>query len=196
MKQHITVEQLQELSEEFINPIIQKEWGELKTVAKQYYVDICKRYFNIGKMIEIIKLNKIRRETGEWINREWIECDKFHCRKWWFIQKNDIYTDGLELCDALWEMVKIVLLTEQNKKTGEVKTYKPKFLFGDIVVINKDEIGVILKTWNGNEYDSTSYEVYNRMTNKPELYYEDEIERYKVRHKYLNKEEMQYQEGK
>ena len=33
------------------------------------------------------------------------------------------------------------------------------------------------------------------MTNKIETYLEKEIERYKVRHKYLNEEEMEYQRG-
>ena len=68
-----------------------------------------------------------------------------------------------------------------------------KFLFGDIVVINNTQIGVVVKTWK-TRY-TYEYEVYNRMTDKIEGYLEDQVERYKVRHKYLNEEEMEYQWG-
>ena len=69
----------------------------------------------------------------------------------------------------------------------------PKFLFGDIVVINENQIGVILKAWERNL--GYYYEVYNRMTNSIREYDESVIERYRVRHKYLNDEEMEYQYG-
>jgi len=68
-----------------------------------------------------------------------------------------------------------------------------KFLFGDIVVVNRNQIGVVLKTWDKISLDTYEYEIYNRMTNKIELYLEKDIERYRVRHKYLNEEEMEYQ---
>jgi hypothetical protein len=67
---------------------------------------------------------------------------------------------------------------------------KPKFLFGDIVVVNGTQIGVILKTWSNKIFE---YEIYNRMTNRIEEYVECDVERYRVRHKYLNEEELEYQ---
>lgn len=63
-----------------------------------------------------------------------------------------------------------------------------KFCFGDIVVIEGSLIGVIVKQW----CDKT-YEVYVRNFNTIRSYKEDEIERYMVRHKYLNEEELEYQ---
>ena len=69
----------------------------------------------------------------------------------------------------------------------------PKYLFGDIVVVNKDQIGVIVKTWEKSSLDTYEYEIYNRMTRCIEEYLEENVERYKVRHKYLNEEEMYYQ---
>ena len=68
-----------------------------------------------------------------------------------------------------------------------------KFLFGDIVIINKNQIGVIVKTWDKLLINTYEYEVYNRITNQIETYLEKDIERYRVRHKYLNEEEMEYQ---
>lgn len=68
-----------------------------------------------------------------------------------------------------------------------------KFLFGDIVVINKNQVGVVVKTWGNIKRNTFEYEVYNRMSSNIETYFESEIERYKVRHKYLNEEEMEYQ---
>jgi hypothetical protein len=68
-----------------------------------------------------------------------------------------------------------------------------KFLFGDIVVINNNQIGVVVKTWEEISLNTYKYEVYNRMTNNIETYLEKDIERYRVRHKYLNEEEMEYQ---
>ena len=67
-----------------------------------------------------------------------------------------------------------------------------KFLFGDIVVVEDCLIGVIVKSWQstvrGNYYD-----VYVRNYNCIIEFDEDSIERYKVRHKELNEEEMYYQ---
>lgn len=68
---------------------------------------------------------------------------------------------------------------------------KPLFLFGDIVVVDECFIGVIVKTWEHNDY--YTYEVYVRNANGIIEYTEEEIERYKVRHKELNEEEMCYQ---
>jgi hypothetical protein len=68
-----------------------------------------------------------------------------------------------------------------------------KFLFGDIVVINENQIGVVVKAWEKFSSNTYEYEIYNRMTSRIETYLEDEVERYRVRHKYLNEEEMEYQ---
>lgn len=70
-----------------------------------------------------------------------------------------------------------------------------KFLFGDIVVINRKQIGVVVKTWGKIALNTYEYEIYNRMTNKIEAYLEKDVERYRVRHKYLNGEEMECQWG-
>lgn len=67
-----------------------------------------------------------------------------------------------------------------------------KFLFGDIVVVERFLIGVIVKSWKSNK-KGNYYEVYVRNYNEIKEYNEDEIERYKVRHKELNEEEMYYQ---
>lgn len=63
-----------------------------------------------------------------------------------------------------------------------------KFCFGDIVVVNEDLIGVIVKSWLDKTHD-----VYVREYNSIHSYKESEIERYMVRHKYLDEVEMDYQ---
>lgn len=63
-----------------------------------------------------------------------------------------------------------------------------KFCFGDIVVIDGNLIGVVVKCWTSRTYD-----VYVRVTNTICSYKETEMERYMVRHKYLDEEELQYQ---
>lgn len=72
-----------------------------------------------------------------------------------------------------------------------------KFCFGDIVVVEDNLIGVVVKSWVHSEKASTCnsirYEVYVRMYNEIKEYREEEIERYMVRHKYLDDEEMEYQ---
>lgn len=69
-----------------------------------------------------------------------------------------------------------------------------KLLFGDICVVEKGLIGVVVKCWGrsakGNE---PTYEVYVRMYNGIKEYGASEVERYQVRHKYLNEEELYYQ---
>lgn len=70
-----------------------------------------------------------------------------------------------------------------------------KYTFGDIVVVDGIEIGVIVKSWihltdNGKEYN---YDVYVREYNAIKNYKEEEIQRYMVRHKYLSEEEQKYQ---
>ncbi len=70
-----------------------------------------------------------------------------------------------------------------------------KFFFGDIVVVDGENIGVIVKSWIsmlGNK-ERFNYEVYVRMYNSIKEYPESKIERYGVRHKYLSDEEKEYQ---
>jgi hypothetical protein len=68
---------------------------------------------------------------------------------------------------------------------------KQKFLFGDIVVVDGVLIGVVVKTWEDKK--GFYYEVYVRSYNGIREYREEEIDRYRVRHKELNGEELYYQ---
>jgi hypothetical protein len=69
-----------------------------------------------------------------------------------------------------------------------------KYTFGDIVVVENNLIGVIVKSWMALiSKKSICYDVYVRNYNSIKEYQESEIERYMVRHKYLNEEEMEYQ---
>lgn len=69
---------------------------------------------------------------------------------------------------------------------------KAKFLFGDIVVVDESSIGVIVKTWERSD-GTFYYEVYVRLANRIIEYEENDIERYRIRHKYLSEEELVYQ---
>lgn len=73
-----------------------------------------------------------------------------------------------------------------------------KYTFGDIVIVDGENLGVVVKCWLGNILKPKNervpkYEVYVRMYNGIVNYKEDEIERYLVRHKYLSEEEKEYQ---
>lgn len=69
-----------------------------------------------------------------------------------------------------------------------------KFAFGDIVVVENDLIGVVVKSWfNIKNKTDVTHEVYVRTFNRIKEYKEDEMQRYMVRHKYLNEEELQWQ---
>ena len=107
MKQHITVEQLKGLSYEK-QVKIATAIGQYVTCIRfdkngdEYLIlNILSEHITIGKMIEIIEPVKILR-----INGEWTDGTK---RKWWFVEKGDIYFEKLKLCDALWEMMKNLL---------------------------------------------------------------------------------------
>lgn len=65
-----------------------------------------------------------------------------------------------------------------------------RFCFGDIVVVEDSLIGVVVKSWTGNP---PRHEVYVRMFNSIREYSESEMERYMVRHKYLDDEELDWQ---
>ncbi len=67
-----------------------------------------------------------------------------------------------------------------------------KFCFGDIVVVEETLIGVVVKSWIGNT-TGTTHDIYVRELNCIKNYQENEIQRYMVRHKHLNDEELEYQ---
>ena len=69
-----------------------------------------------------------------------------------------------------------------------------KYCFGDIVVIEGNLIGVIVKSWwRSLEGGEPSYDVYVRMTEQICNYPESQIQRYMVRYKYLDDQEMYWQ---
>lgn len=67
------------------------------------------------------------------------------------------------------------------------------FLFGDIVVVDEMRTGVIVKSWAASNRREAHYDVYVRMDDEIREYNESDIHRYGVRHKYLNEEELEYQ---
>lgn len=67
------------------------------------------------------------------------------------------------------------------------------YTFGDIVVVDKENIGVIVESWLPIKNGCVKHEVYVRMYNCIKEYKEKEIQRYMVRHKYLSDEEKNYQ---
>ena len=69
-----------------------------------------------------------------------------------------------------------------------------KFCFGDIVVVNGDEIGVIVKCWQRSARGKEpEYDVYCRIMDNIESIPESKIQRYMVRHKYLDEQELTWQ---
>lgn len=68
-----------------------------------------------------------------------------------------------------------------------------QFCFGDIVVVEGYLIGVVVKCWGRCNRREGSYEVYVRIFNGIKEYNESDVQRYMVRHKYLNDEELEYQ---
>lgn len=70
-----------------------------------------------------------------------------------------------------------------------------KYCFGDIVVVEDSLIGVIVKSWGeSNRGAERNYDIYVRMFNSIKNYPESQVQRYMVRHKYLNEEEIEYQQ--
>ncbi len=71
-----------------------------------------------------------------------------------------------------------------------------KLCFGDIVVVDNYQIGVVVKCWCGSlQGNPPSYDVYVSSYNTIVNYPENKVERYMVRHKYLNEEEIKYQKN-
>lgn len=67
------------------------------------------------------------------------------------------------------------------------------FCFGDIVVVDGCEIGVVVKSWCGSRAKEPEHEVYVRTYNRIKTYKESEMQRYMVRHKYLDNQELEWQ---
>jgi len=71
-----------------------------------------------------------------------------------------------------------------------------KFCFGDMVVVKGNLIGVVVRDWLKRTYDDKlvpHHAVYVRYFNEIQDFREDQMERYMVRHKYLDKKEIIYQ---
>lgn len=65
----------------------------------------------------------------------------------------------------------------------------PKFQFSNVVVVDEDFIGVILKTWEDKE--GYNYDIYVRSFNEIKNYQESEIKHF-VYSKELSEEEKEY----
>lgn len=71
-----------------------------------------------------------------------------------------------------------------------------KLLFGDIVVVDRDQIGVVVKCWGvDNHGNEPKYEVYVRNYHGVKEYPASAVERYQIRHKYLDEQELDWQEA-
>lgn len=69
-----------------------------------------------------------------------------------------------------------------------------KYCFGDIVVVHGDEIGVVVKSWQSmTKGREGTHEVYCRMSGVIEEIPESQIQRYMVRHKFLDEQELEWQ---
>lgn len=69
-----------------------------------------------------------------------------------------------------------------------------KLVFGDIVVVETDLIGVVVKCWGvDNHGNEPKYEVYVRNHRGVKEYSASDVERYQVRHKELDEQELEYQ---
>lgn len=70
---------------------------------------------------------------------------------------------------------------------------KPKFQFGNVVVIDKDKIGLICKTWQSSLGDNSkyNYDVYVRSYNQIQNFTEAQIKHY-VFHKELIADEFEF----
>lgn len=70
-----------------------------------------------------------------------------------------------------------------------------KLTFGDIVVVDGQYLGVVVKSWLPvlGKNKEPKHEVYVRMLNAIKEYKESKLQRYMVRHKYLPEDEVEYQ---
>jgi len=113
MKQHITVEQLEELEPEKYIKLVEKEYGT-SMCNKYAKIENCKRLFNIGKLIEILE-NKFDKSYSIEFKKKSDFNDDYACGKYeLFVLSSNyggvvLYKENDELCDALWQAVKEVL---------------------------------------------------------------------------------------
>lgn len=71
-----------------------------------------------------------------------------------------------------------------------------KLVFGDIVVVESNLIGVVVKCWGvDNHGHGPKVEVYVRSYNAIKEYLSLDVERYQVRHKELDEDELDYQQN-
>lgn len=71
-----------------------------------------------------------------------------------------------------------------------------QFTFGDIVIVEDNLIGVVVKSWiRFSDKKKIIHEVYVRDFNGIKEYEENQMQRYMVRHKYLSEEEQEYQKN-
>jgi len=70
------------------------------------------------------------------------------------------------------------------------------FTFGDIVIVEENLIGVVVKSWGESLLGTkpVHHEVYVRSYNSIKEYEEYQMRRYLVRHKELNEDEIYCQE--
>lgn len=74
-----------------------------------------------------------------------------------------------------------------------------KYTFGDIVIVDNNLIGVVVKSWitllkgELKDRERINYEVYVRSHNRIIEYPESKVSRYLVRHKELSEEELEWQ---
>lgn len=69
-----------------------------------------------------------------------------------------------------------------------------KYCFGDIVVVEGNWIGVIVKSLCGSlKGGEPNHDVYVRAWNEIVNYPESQIQRYMVRHKFLDEQEREWQ---
>lgn len=68
--------------------------------------------------------------------------------------------------------------------------------FGDIVVVEEDQIGVVVKVWGtSSQGNEPKLEVYVRNYRSIKEYPLSEVDRYLVRHKELDEQEIEWQEN-
>jgi len=72
---------------------------------------------------------------------------------------------------------------------------KPKFQFGNVVVVDKNQIGLIVKTWQNSPHQEPgfNYEVYVRPYNGIDEYQEEEINHF-VYSEELSEDEKEFYE--
>ena len=97
MKQHVTPQQLREISKERLVEVYGNKYGSALNTSRKDFYEYHHKKFTIGKIIEILK-NKNPYDLGHLIGNIIIPD---------FVV--DYHGKELELCDALWEELKLNL---------------------------------------------------------------------------------------